>query len=48
MTTAWIPLLALLLSAALSAGLILRLMPLLRRYALARPNARSSPSSSMA
>jgi len=42
MTTAWIPLLALLLSAALSAGLILRLMPLLRRYALARPNARSS------
>ncbi|MCJ2011618.1 MraY family glycosyltransferase [Methylobacterium sp. J-076] len=42
MTSAWIPLLALPLSAALSAGLILRLMPLLRRYALARPNARSS------
>lgn len=42
MTNAWIPILALPLSAALSAGLILRLMPLLRRYALARPNARSS------
>ncbi|GJD34327.1 glycosyl transferase [Methylobacterium aerolatum] len=42
MTTAWIPLLAVPLSAALSAGLVLRLMPLLRRYALARPNTRSS------
>jgi UDP-N-acetylmuramyl pentapeptide phosphotransferase/UDP-N-acetylglucosamine-1-phosphate transferase len=42
MTTAWIPLLAVPLAAALSAGLIVRLMPLLRRYALARPNARSS------
>lgn len=42
MTTAWIPLLAIPLAAALSAGLIVRLMPLLRRYALARPNARSS------
>ncbi len=35
-------LLAVPLAAALSAGLILRLFPLLRRYALARPNARSS------
>jgi len=42
MTTAWIPLLSVPLAAALSAGLIVRLMPLLRRYALARPNARSS------
>ncbi len=42
MTFAWIPLIAAPLAAALSAGLILRLMPLLRRYALARPNARSS------
>lgn len=42
MTNAWISLLACPLAAALSAGLILRLMPLLRRYALARPNARSS------
>ncbi len=42
MTTAWIPLIAVPLAAALSAGLIVRLMPLLRRYALARPNARSS------
>src|SRR3954471_15698461 len=31
-----------LLAAALSAGLILALRPLLLRYALARPNARSS------
>lgn len=35
-------LLAVPLAAALSAGLILRLFPLLQRYALARPNARSS------
>ncbi len=42
MTTAWIPLLSVPLAAALTAGLIVRLMPLLRRYALARPNARSS------
>lgn len=35
-------LLAVPLAAALSAGLILRLRPLLQRYALARPNARSS------
>ncbi|MGU3665983.1 glycosyl transferase [Methylobacterium sp. A49B] len=35
-------LLAVPLTAALSAGLILRLRPLLQRYALARPNARSS------
>lgn len=42
MTSAWIPLLAIPLAAALSAGLIWRLRPLLRRYALARPNARSS------
>jgi UDP-N-acetylmuramyl pentapeptide phosphotransferase/UDP-N-acetylglucosamine-1-phosphate transferase len=42
MTTAWIPLISIPLAAALSAGLIVRLMPLLRRYALARPNARSS------
>ncbi|MCJ2091027.1 glycosyl transferase [Methylobacterium sp. J-072] len=34
--------LAVLLAAALSAGLILRLRPALQRYALARPNARSS------
>ena len=36
------PLIAVPLAAALSAGLILRLRPLLVRYALARPNARSS------
>jgi UDP-N-acetylmuramyl pentapeptide phosphotransferase/UDP-N-acetylglucosamine-1-phosphate transferase len=36
------PLLAIPLSCALSAGLIVFLRPLLRRYALARPNARSS------
>lgn len=42
MTTVWIPLLSVPLAAALTAGLIVRLMPLLRRYALARPNARSS------
>ncbi len=36
------PLLAVPLAAALSAGLILRLRPLLARYALARPNVRSS------
>ncbi|WP_430912986.1 glycosyl transferase [Methylobacterium sp. sgz302541] len=36
------PLIAVPLAAALSAGLILLLKPLLRRYALARPNARSS------
>ena len=35
-------LLAVPLAAALSAGLIVRLRPLLQRYALARPNARSS------
>ena len=35
-------LLAVPLAAALTAGLILRLRPLLQRYALARPNARSS------
>src|SRR4051812_7685846 len=35
-------LLAVPLAAALSAGLILRLRPVLQRYALARPNARSS------
>lgn len=39
-----LPLLAVPLAAALSAGLILRLRPLLARYALARPNARSSHS----
>ncbi|MCJ2118851.1 glycosyltransferase family 4 protein [Methylobacterium sp. J-001] len=39
---ATILLLAVLLAAALSAGLILRLRPALQRYALARPNARSS------
>jgi UDP-N-acetylmuramyl pentapeptide phosphotransferase/UDP-N-acetylglucosamine-1-phosphate transferase len=39
---ALITLLAVPLAAALSAGLILRLRPLLQRYALARPNARSS------
>ncbi len=39
-----LPLLAVPLAAALSAGLILRLRPLLVRYALARPNARSSHS----
>ena len=33
---------ALVVAAALSAALILALFPLLRRYALARPNARSS------
>ncbi|MDP4024365.1 glycosyl transferase [Methylobacterium sp. NEAU 140] len=38
----WLPLLAIPFAAALSAGLILRLRPLLVRYALARPNARSS------
>ena len=37
-----IPSIALVFAAALSAGLILRLRPLLARYALARPNARSS------
>jgi UDP-N-acetylmuramyl pentapeptide phosphotransferase/UDP-N-acetylglucosamine-1-phosphate transferase len=42
MTTAWMPLLAVPLAAALAAGLVLRLRPLLQRYALARPNARSS------
>ena len=36
------PLLAVPLAAALSAGLIVLLKPLLQRYALARPNARSS------
>ncbi|MGV7033730.1 MraY family glycosyltransferase [Methylobacterium symbioticum] len=36
------PLVAVPLAAALSAGLIVRLRPLLVRYALARPNARSS------
>ncbi|KMO11584.1 glycosyl transferase [Methylobacterium platani] len=36
------PLLAVPLAAALSAGLIVLLRPLLQRYALARPNARSS------
>ena len=36
------PLLAVPLAAAFSAALIVLLMPLLRRYALARPNARSS------
>ena len=36
------PLIAVPLAAALSAGLIVRLRPLLVRYALARPNARSS------
>lgn len=36
------PLVAVALAAALSAGLIVRLRPLLVRYALARPNARSS------
>ncbi|KAB1076232.1 MraY family glycosyltransferase [Methylobacterium planeticum] len=36
------PLVAIPLAAAASAGLILLLRPLLRRYALARPNARSS------
>lgn len=38
------PLLAIPLAAAVSAGLILLLRPLLQRYALARPNARSSHS----
>ncbi len=42
MTIAWLPLIAVPFAAFLSAGLILRLRPLLRRYALARPNARSS------
>ena len=36
------PLVAVPLAAGLSAGLIVALHPLLRRYALARPNARSS------
>src|SRR3954471_15585293 len=36
------PLIAVPLAAALGAGLIVRLRPLLVRYALARPNARSS------
>lgn len=36
------PLLVLVAAAVLSAGLVLLLFPLLRRYALARPNARSS------
>ncbi|MFD0935261.1 glycosyl transferase [Methylobacterium trifolii] len=36
------PLIAVPLAAALSAGLVVRLRPLLQRYALARPNARSS------
>ena len=42
MTLPILVLLAIPLSAALSAGLIQRLRPLLQRYALARPNARSS------